>query len=249
IFANAASADSGEIRVRVTDSIGFRDSTVAILTVLERPVITQQPTPAYQDVLQGGRLTIMTGATGTPPLSYRRRRNNVTIINQTNAILRITNASSANAGTYLVIVTNLAGSVTSLVATAVYQPDNDRDGISDSWERLYGLSTNSVDDAGSDLDGDGMSNLAEYIAGTIPVDPLSYLRLDAQLLDSSQVALRFLAVSNRTYRVLSRERIDTGLWISLSDITARSTNRMVILNDPAPATNRFYRLVVPAGGE
>jgi hypothetical protein len=249
IFANAASADSGEIRVRVTDSIGFRDSTVAILTVLERPVITQQPTPAYQDVLQGGRLTIMTGATGTPPLSYRWRRNNVTIINQTNAILRITNASSANAGTYLVIVTNLAGSVTSLVATAVYQPDNDRDGISDSWERLYGLSTNSVDDAGSDLDGDGMSNLAEYIAGTIPVDPLSYLRLDAQLLDSSQVALRFLAVSNRTYRVLSRERIDTGLWISLSDITARSTNRMVILNDPAPATNRFYRLVVPAGGE
>jgi hypothetical protein len=55
------------------------------------------------------------GATGTQPLSYKWRRNNITIINQTNALLRITNAASANAGNYTVIITNVAGAVTSAV--------------------------------------------------------------------------------------------------------------------------------------
>ena len=45
--------------------------------------------------------------------------------------------------------------------------DDDNDGMPDQWEIQYGLYS-LVDDASGDLDGDGVSNLNEYIAGANP---------------------------------------------------------------------------------
>jgi hypothetical protein len=46
--------------------------------------------------------------------------------------------------------------------------DSDADGMPDWWELRYGLNPNEAADANGDLDGDGVSNLSEWIAGTIP---------------------------------------------------------------------------------
>jgi len=46
--------------------------------------------------------------------------------------------------------------------------DNDSDGIPDYWELRFGLDPNDPDDAASDPDGDGLSNLAEYEGDTNP---------------------------------------------------------------------------------
>jgi chitinase len=46
-------------------------------------------------------------------------------------------------------------------------PDDDNDMMPDAWEIRYGLNP-LVNDALSDLDGDGVSNLNEYISGTNP---------------------------------------------------------------------------------
>jgi len=46
--------------------------------------------------------------------------------------------------------------------------DNDLDGMSDAWEREHGLDPDR-DDSGEDPDGDGMTNLDEFLAGTDPV--------------------------------------------------------------------------------
>ena len=53
---------------------------------------------------------------------------------------------------------------------AVGNSDEDHDGIPANWELTYGLNPNNPADAAMDLDGDGLSNLAEYTAGLLPND-------------------------------------------------------------------------------
>ena len=49
--------------------------------------------------------------------------------------------------------------------------DTDGDGLPDDWEKRYGLNVNDPADAAADLDGDGFTNLEEYLAKTDPKDP------------------------------------------------------------------------------
>ena len=48
--------------------------------------------------------------------------------------------------------------------------DNDNDGMSDFWERIYGLNDSDPSDASTDLDDDGLTNLREYQLNTLPND-------------------------------------------------------------------------------
>ena len=47
-------------------------------------------------------------------------------------------------------------------------PDDDNDQMPDVWETTYGLNPFDASDAAGDLDGDHISNLAEYLGGTNP---------------------------------------------------------------------------------
>src|SRR6266446_5591902 len=50
-------------------------------------------------------------------------------------------------------------------------PDSDGDGIPDGWEVAHWLNPNDPGDAAADWDGDGLTNLQEYLAGTDPNNP------------------------------------------------------------------------------
>ena len=49
-----------------------------------------------------------------------------------------------------------------------YSADSDSDGMPDAWEIQFGLDPNDPADAAMDADGDGVSNLEEFLAGTPP---------------------------------------------------------------------------------
>ncbi len=244
ILTNVQLTDSGNYTVAITDDIGTISSQPASLTVLSLPVFLQQPVPEYQEALQGGVLILNSTVGGTAPLAFKWRRNNITALNQTNAQLFLTNVTSSHAGNWTLLVTNLAGAVTSAVAVVVFRPDNDRDGISDDWERQFGFDTNNSADALLDFDGDAMSNLAEYIAGTDPTNPLSYLRVDQTILPG-QATLQISAVSNRFYTIEASDAIRPSPWTPWASFPPRTTNRVIQFSDPSWSTQRFYRVRIP----
>jgi hypothetical protein len=47
--------------------------------------------------------------------------------------------------------------------------DGEQDGMGDAWESAHGLDP-SRDDSAEDADGDGYTNLEEYLLGTDPAD-------------------------------------------------------------------------------
>lgn len=77
--------------------------------------------------------------------------------------------------------------------------DSDGDGIPDEVERKHGLNPNDPDDALGDLDGDGFSNLEEYLASSNMSDPADFPPPAAKLrLVRTQVnpfKLRFVGTS------------------------------------------------------
>ncbi len=211
------------------------------------PYITVQP--QSQAAATGTAVSLSVEAGGTAPFSYQWRRNGNALTGATNANLTFPGIQPAQAGDYSCVVTNLAGSVTTSVATVtVSDLDTDGDGLPDAWELANGTNPN-LNDAGLDRDGDGMTNGAEYIAGTNANDPNSYLRVDLSQTGPGPAGrvLSFNAVSNRTYSVLFRDELDAGAWQRLTNISVRTTNRLESLVDPVPApAHRYYRLVTPA---
>ncbi len=208
------------------------------------PFITAQP--QSQTVGEGATSSLSVSAGGAAPLRYQWRFNGANINGATNAALTFFSAQVANSGNYSVVITNIAGAVTSLVATlTVNSLDADGDGMPDEWELAHGLLTN-VNDANLDADGDGLTNLQEFIAGTDPQSALSSLRVEMIGAGAGSTTLRFTAISNRTYTVLYRDTLPGSAWTKLADIPSRTTNRVAIVPD-LNATNhqRYYRIVTP----
>jgi hypothetical protein len=89
----------------------------------------------------------------------------------------------------------------------VGEGDTDGDGMPDDWEERHALAALDPGDRNEDADDDGMSNYAEYLAGTSPRDPLSTLQVDIESASEAPrgirlpVTLRWQSTSNRTYSI------------------------------------------------
>jgi len=122
--------------------------------------------------------------------------------------------------------------------------DSDGDGIPDAWEILHAGHLTTLSASG-DFDGDGQTDLEEYLADTDPLDPDDYLQLLGISLspDKQHVTVSCNSKPTRGYEIQSRPQWDpynpwqdVGLGVQLPDgpISSRSV--------PASPGGEFFRI-------
>lgn len=229
--------------VELNGSPGTVSSVVA-------PVVIQHP--VSQTVVPGGLVVLSVAVTNTAtlPITFQIERNGVPLAETTStlnglvAFYSVTNADPSFTN-YTFRISNAATPAGALSEPAIltFLSDSDQDGLPDQWETQFGLDPNRPD-ATLDPDGDAMTNLAEYIAGTDPTTSSSAMKLTARG-TSSGVDLEFLAVAARTYSIEFTDSLGTASWQKLTDLAAIPVNRLTALHDNNPKAPRFYRLVTP----
>ncbi|HMP71719.1 MAG TPA: alpha-amylase family glycosyl hydrolase [Kiritimatiellia bacterium] len=133
------------------------------------------------------------------------------------------------------------------VETVSGNPALPADGLP-GWWRMHSFGTLEVSlqtstRAEDDFDGDGLSNLEEFIAGTDPANPASFLKVD-DIYTGSDVHLAFPTRSDRWYRVLFADGLEgVQHWEPLSEWTEGTGGRNILLDDE-PMSLRAYRLEV-----
>jgi len=122
IISSVQASDAGDYTVVVANGSGSVTSPAAPLTingVVAAPSITTQPRSLMINVGQVATFSVV--ASGAAPLSYQWKKDGAIIGGATDAIYNIANAASADAGSYIVVVTNGGGSTPSSGASLTLQ--------------------------------------------------------------------------------------------------------------------------------
>lgn len=122
--------------------------------------------------------------------------------------------------------------------------DSDEDGLPDDWELTYFNSL--VRDGAGDWDGDGMSDRAEYTAGTDPTNEGSALRvLTLSGVGGGGVTVIWSAVPGKTYRVQFKDAVNAPDWTDVpGDVLAASDSASKVDTTAGASEQRFYRAVL-----
>jgi uncharacterized delta-60 repeat protein len=120
-ISNVLGAEAGDYSVFVGNASGSITSLVARLAVID-PLITVQPQPAEQERNAGDTLTLSVTASGSEPLIYQWRKDEIALTDRGSVsgantpILTVTNILHADAGLYSALIINSAGTITSTVS-------------------------------------------------------------------------------------------------------------------------------------
>lgn len=124
--------------------------------------------------------------------------------------------------------------------------DSDGDGIPDWWVNLYGIDgADGV--AENDADGDGMTNYAEFVAGTDPTNPLSFFAITSVQVEvvadpeTEGFALQWPSAKGRVYTVYAAEA-PVGPWTALAELDG--TGATLTHRSDGTQTARFFKIAV-----
>jgi hypothetical protein len=191
---------------RVQDSQFLFDANgnlfVQTAEVSSSPQIIGQPLDRI--VALGEATSFLVVAADTRALTYQWQFNGTNIVGATNDALLRQNVSANNGGSYVVVLTNPSGNVTS--APALLMIDGDADGLADSWELAHFGSMANF--SSGDLDSYGFSNFQEFLNGTDPANS-----------NSVRFVLTVQSESGTVSRVSDQMSYGNGEAVSLSDST------------------------------
>jgi hypothetical protein len=116
VFSNITTAQGSSYQVQITNPFGMVLSDVAevVVSPTAPPTITREPASIIR--YAGASATLTVAATGGSRLGYQWQKAAVNIAGATNSSLTFSNVQPADQDFYRVIVSNAAGSVTSVVA-------------------------------------------------------------------------------------------------------------------------------------
>lgn len=114
-LTTASAEAAGEYSVRVSNGGGSTLSGTATVTVLSRPVFTEQP--VSRSVTQGRAVSLRALAVGSPPIEYRWLKDGVLLAGATQSELIFPDVLPGDTGTYAVRASNPAGTTESDWAT------------------------------------------------------------------------------------------------------------------------------------
>ena len=138
---------------------------------------------------------------------------------------------------------NWMPAITPPVEMVLHDADSDNDGLADDWE--YAFFGNLTHGPNEDADGDGDTNLEEYLAGTDPTDPGSVLRPSIVKV-AGELRLNFRTVLGHKYRIESKIDLASPLaWFPLGPaIEGDGTGITIVLDPVLDGPRRFYHIAV-----
>ncbi|MDP3851300.1 MAG: alpha-amylase family glycosyl hydrolase [Luteolibacter sp.] len=136
--------------------------------------------------------------------------------------------------------------------SAPHITDADEDGMPDDWEDANGLDPGDPSDAALDADGDGQSNLAEFLAGTDPQDSASRLAIISIDRTPAAVTLTWSSVPGKSYliqacddmRSWQNHQSSPGLDLVVPAGPGASTSQEIPVPSLTTDPKRFFRVAV-----
>lgn len=138
-IASVEATNAGDYQVVVSDFSGSVTSAVATLSVSGvaiAPGITVQPQSQFAS--PGNNVTFTVTATGTQLLHYQWHFNDAVIGAATNSALTLNTVTTNQSGNYAVVITNVAGAITSSLATLTVTVTNPPAGLGVLWSLAPG---------------------------------------------------------------------------------------------------------------
>jgi hypothetical protein len=176
---------------------------------------------------------------------WQQSTNGVSFADMTDQTVATLPANLTAAGDYYrVSITpndGLADGQTFTTAALLVPADADGNGVNDDWELQYFGSIGI--DPSADPDGDGMSNLAEFLAGTDPTNNASAFFITSIGTSGSNIVVNFTTVAGNRYELQRSEDATSGSWMPVASNIV-GTGGTVAATEVGGAThaNRIYRV-------